>query len=103
MSLLSLIPTLLLALLLVAAPATSRELGHEEALQLRHSGQLLPFETVLGVVLERYPGARLLEVELDKDDGRYIYELELLTAGGAVRELEIDAGTGAILQDEAED
>ncbi len=87
----------------VALAPLARDIGQDEALQLRRSGELLPFEAVLAVALGRYPGASLLEVELEEEDGRYVYELELLTAGGEVRELEIDARSGAVLQDEVED
>ncbi len=93
------------ALLLCGVSLTplARDISQDEALRLRRAGELLPFEAVLAVVLGRYPGASLLEVELEEEGGRYIYELELLTAGGDVRELEIDARSGAVLQDEAED
>ena len=47
--------------------------------------------------------ARLLEAELDDDDGEFIYEIELLTGDGVVRELEIDARTGRVLEDEVDD
>lgn len=97
-------PRWLIALLLCGVTATplARDLSQDEALRLRRSGELLPFEQVLAIAVGRYPSASVLEVELEEDDGRYLYELELLTAGG-VRELEIDARNGAVLQDEAED
>lgn len=50
--------------------------------------------------MQRYPGARLLEAELEEDDGIYIYEIELLTADGIARELELDARDGRLLKDE---
>jgi uncharacterized membrane protein YkoI len=95
----------LVALLLcgIAPGPLARDIDQDEVLQLRRGGELLPFEAVLRVALDRYPGARLLEVELEEEDGRYIYELELLTTGGSVRELEIDARSGELLQDELED
>ncbi len=100
----------LVALLLCGAAAAplARDLSQDEALRLRRSGELLPFEQVLAIAVGRYPGASILDVELEEEDGRYVYELELLTAAdafreGHVRELEIDARTGAVLQDEAED
>ena len=47
--------------------------------------------------------ARLLEVELEIEDGELVYELEVLTTGGQVRELEFDAATGVLVKDEEED
>ncbi|EJT86112.1 peptidase [Pseudomonas putida S11] len=49
------------------------------------------------------PGARLLEAELEEDDNRYEYEVELLTAEGVVREIKLDASSGALLKDEEDD
>jgi uncharacterized membrane protein YkoI len=45
----------------------------------------------------------LLEAELEREEGRYIYEIEILTRGGQVRELEVDATNAKIIDDEEED
>lgn len=89
-----------LALLLAATPAASRDLDQDEALRLRREGLIMPLETLVQRAMERYPGARLLEAELEEDDGIYIYEIELLTTNGIARELEIDARDGRLLKDE---
>lgn len=89
-----------LAILLAATPAASRDLNQDEALQLRREGLILPLESILQRVSEFHPGARLLEAELEEDDGVYIYEIELLTVDGVARELEINAQDGRVLQDE---
>ena len=88
---------------LVAAPAGALDVDQDEALRLRQSGEVLSFQAILRQADERYPGARLLEAELDDDDGEFIYEIELLTGDGVVRELEIDARTGRVLEDEVDD
>lgn len=89
-----------LALLLAATPAASRDLDQDEALQLRREGLILPLESLLQQVKQRYPGARLLEAELEEEDGLYIYDIELLTADGIARELELDARDGRLIKDE---
>ena len=89
-----------LALLLAATSAASRDLDQDEALRLRRGGLILPLESLLQQAMARYPGARLLEAELEKEDERYIYEIELLTADGVARELELDARDGRVLKDE---
>ena len=89
-----------LALLLAATPAASRDLDQDEALQLRRDGQILALESLLQQIQQRYPGARLLEAELEEEDGLYIYEIELLTADGIARELELDARDGRLIKDE---
>lgn len=95
-----------LVLLAAAAPllsATARDIDHDEALRLRRQGVVVSLQSLLdGPVAARYPGFRLLEAELEEDDGRYRYEIELLTAAGAARELEFDARDGRLLRDKAD-
>ena len=55
---------------------------------------------MLRQAMERHPGARLLEAELEEEDGIFVYEIELLTADGVARELELDARDGRLLKDE---
>jgi uncharacterized membrane protein YkoI len=49
--------------------------------------------------MDRYPGAKLLEVELEEKHDIYIYEVELLTAEGVARELHLKAATGELVKD----
>ena len=93
----------LLALLAFCSLALARDLDQDEALQLRREGAILPLEQLLQTALGRYPGARLLEAELEEDDDVYAYEVELLTADGVVREIKLDAATGKLLKDEEDD
>ncbi|ABA57847.1 Propeptide, PepSY amd peptidase M4 [Nitrosococcus oceani ATCC 19707] len=81
----------------------ARDLGHEEALRLRQTGTILPFEQILARALKAYPGAQLLESELEREDGLYVYELEILTPAGVVHEIEINANNGQFIEDEIED
>ena len=97
-----LLVTLPLVLLLAAAPAVSRDLDQDEALRLRREGLIMPLEALLQRALERHPGASLLEAELEEEDERYVYEIELLTGEGVARELELDARTGEVLKDEVD-
>ncbi|MGJ7517876.1 PepSY domain-containing protein [Pseudomonas baetica] len=89
------------ALVLVAfcSVALARDLDQDEALRLRQQGVILPLEQVLHNALDRYPGAKLLEAELEEKHGVYMYEVELLTTEGVVRELDLDATTGRLLKD----
>ena len=93
----------LAALLLALVPlAPALDVDQDEALRLRQSGEVMSFQAILREAEQRYPGARLLEAELDDDDGELIYEIELLTRDGVVRELEIDARSGRLLEDEVD-
>lgn len=87
------------ALLVFCSVGLARDLDQDEALRLRQQGAILPLEQLLQQALDRYPGAKLLEAELEEKHGVYIYEVELLTPQGVVRELDLDATTGHLLKD----
>ncbi|WNZ82492.1 PepSY domain-containing protein [Pseudomonas sp. P108] len=88
-----------LALVLFCSTAMARDLGPDEALNLRKQGVILPLEQVLQQAMDRYPGAKLLEVELEEKHDVYIYEVELLTVEGVARELHLKADTGELVKD----
>jgi len=92
----------LLAAQLGAAPAAASELGAAAARELQRQGLILPLEDILRRVRGHRSG-RLLDVELEREGGRYIYELELLDDAGRVWELQLDAGDGALIELEQED
>jgi uncharacterized membrane protein YkoI len=91
----------MMALLLLAfcSVAMARDLDQDEALRLRQQGVILPLEQLLQQAMDRYPGAKLLEAELEEKHNIYLYDVELLTPEGVVRELHIDASDGRILKD----
>lgn len=93
----------MLVLGVLALEAQARDLDQDEALRLRREGVILPLEQLMQPALGRYPGATLLEAELEEEDDVFVYEVELLTSDGIVRELELDARDGRILKDEVED
>ena len=79
-----------------ASLASADEVDQDEALALTERGAILPLQSLIADELKRYPG-RFLEAELERDDGSYIYELEIVTRDRRVIELEYDAATGALL------
>lgn len=79
-----------------AGPAFAHDIDQDEALRLTEQGHILPLHVLIEDALQRYPG-RFLVAELERDDGRYIYELELVTRDRRVVELEYDAVTGRLL------
>jgi len=85
------------------SPTLAGGVSQQDVLELRRSGAILPFEEILGFVYQRYPGAAIVEVELEEEDGQLIYEIEIYTAEGQLRELELNARDGRILEDELED
>jgi len=75
---------------------------HEAARQLREEGRIVPLETVLKTVRSKYEGT-LLEVELEREGGKLVYEIEVLDENGRVRELLTDARSGEFLGEEKHD
>lgn len=81
----------------------AKDLNQDEALALRQQGVILPLEQFIGQALGRYPGSKLLEAELEEKRGLLVYEIELLTAEGVVRELKFDARDTRLLDDKEDD
>jgi uncharacterized membrane protein YkoI len=75
---------------------------HEVARSAVARGELLPLSKILQIAQRDYPG-KMLEVELERDDGRYVYEIEILLADGRVIELTYDGKTGELLEVEIDD
>jgi len=66
---------------------------HEYAHDLRKGGEILKLETILSNA--DIPDAyRVLEVELESEHGKAIYEVEMIDPDGKVHEYEFDARTG---------
>ena len=69
---------------------------HERARQAVEAGDVLPLRTILDRVERDYPG-KVMEVELDREKGEWVYEIKLLRKGGALMKLKIQARDGTIL------
>lgn len=70
--------------------------------QLSAKGQILSLEKISQLAKSHKPG-EILEVELEKKHGRYVYEVDILDAGSQVWELKLDAKTGQLLKLELDD
>ena len=92
----------LLLLMLSSITGSLADDDHMEARRLVETGSILPFEQILDTVQKRWRG-RILEVELERKWGAYVYEIELLDEQGSVWEMKIDAATGKFLKTEQED
>ncbi len=87
---------LLVALLVPPAWGHDRR-DHELARAAVQSGEALPLSTLLERLQRTHPG-QVLELELEREGGRWIYEVKLLQTGGQLLKLELDARTAEILQ-----
>ena len=89
-------------LLLTVAPAGADDVDHDQALRLLQEGSILPLAEITTKVQAKVPG-KVLEVELETEDGGYVYEFKILRKNGRVQEVEADASTGKILKIEDDD
>ena len=78
------------------ASADSDRLRQSEVRQLREAGKILPIEKILEQARAAQPG-QIVEVELDREDGQYVYEVKLIDDGDRVHKLELDAASGDVL------
>jgi uncharacterized membrane protein YkoI len=92
---------LALILALLASPAWADRADHDRARRALEAGEILPLSEILQAPAAARPG-RVIELELERDDGRWIYELELVARDGQLYEMEIDAATGTVLEIERE-
>lgn len=97
MSRVSAMTLLLLASLAAAAPSAHADDDHERARRAVQRGEILPLEEILRR-LPLAPDERLLEVEVERDDGLWVYEIEVVSPAGRVREFEVDARDGRVLE-----
>lgn len=81
----------------VALPLARADSDHDRARAAVQAGQVLPLKTVLERLEREHPG-QVLEVELEPEGGRWVYEVRLLQPGGRLVKLELDAGTGTLLK-----
>ena len=88
---------LLLATLTWPGAWASDNHDHEKARSALEAGQVLPLPTLLERLRRTHPG-QVLELELEREEGRWIYEVKLLKDDGQLSKLKFDAATGKVLQ-----
>lgn len=100
--------TLLLALALMFASGglahsddreDERRHDHERAQRAVKEGKARPLVEILDRVRDRL-GGEVVGVEFDREGGRYAYEFKVVTPGGRLREVYVDAMTAEILKSE---
>lgn len=71
--------------------------GQDCALGAFKSGDIRPLSDVLVVARDKIPG-EVIKVELEREDGVWVYEIKILTPSGKRREIEINAQTLAVIK-----
>lgn len=92
---------LLLSFILSCGIAAAEE-DYELARKLRQQGEILPLAKILTFARLQKKG-EVLDTELEKKHGRYIYEVEILDVKGQVWEVKLDAKTGQLVKIELDD
>lgn len=93
------LPVLAVLCAAVAASAPGAAVGDDDHDGLREAlerDELVSFRSIFDWIEQRYDG-RVLEVELEDEDGLLIYEVDLLTPDGHKVEFEFDARSGALI------
>jgi len=92
------LPALTVLLLALASPLwASEKADQDRALQAVQSGEILPLRTVLERLEKEQPG-QVLEVELERKQSQWVYEVKLLQRDGRRLKLLLDARDASILQ-----
>ena len=87
----------LAAVLLASAPRAGERSDQDQARAALQAGEVMPLMVLLERLQRSHPG-QVLEVELEREDGRWIYELRLLQPDGRLLKLEVDARSGEVLE-----
>jgi uncharacterized membrane protein YkoI len=88
---------ILLAGLLLATRAFADSIDQERVRALVERGEILPLEQIIKMNESQLAG-RIVEVELERERGAYLYEIKVLQPDGRYREIKIDARSGQIVR-----
>ena len=86
----------------VSARADDDARDQEIARQALKEGRIKSLLEITEIVKTKMPGT-ILGVELEVDDGRLVYDFDIVDPQGKLKEVEVDAATGAILKVEDDD
>ena len=81
------------------AVADNEERDHDLARKAFLEGRIRPLTEITEVVRSKVPGAILsVQIEVDDHKRRFIYEFDIITPQGKLREVDVDAATATILK-----
>ncbi|MEU7222261.1 PepSY domain-containing protein [Streptomyces chrestomyceticus] len=75
----------------------------EKVRELVESGAVHPAQPLVDIAVTRHPGGRSLGFEYGEDEGtpgRYVIAVEVEDTSGDIWNVELDARTGEVLEDE---
>lgn len=83
-------------LAVLSANGVARAGDHERARTLLEQGEILSLSEIMKQTSIEFPG-KLLEVELEEEDGLIVYKIEYLGEHDVIMEMLIDARTGRLI------
>ena len=83
------------AALFSAGPAAAGSHEHDSVRRAVARGEILPLSDILAWVRGRLPG-EVVGVEIEREKGRWIYELRVVSGEGRLFDVYVDARDGAI-------
>lgn len=96
------VPLLVLPLLVLPVPHAFAQTAEDEAedqevaRQALENKEILPLSAVLAKVEGKVTGD-IVEIELERKKGQWIYEIEVIGEDGRVRDVDVDAKTGEVI------
>lgn len=93
--------TLLASTLLVGASVQASPKDHDQARAALEAGEIRPLTEILAKASAEVPGD-VVEVELEREHGRWIYELKIIAPDGRLLEVEMDASDASLVEVEQE-
>jgi uncharacterized membrane protein YkoI len=91
--------SLLFVFLLFAQGSPAGPHDHDRARAALERGEVRPIAEVLAAVADQVPGD-VVEVELEREHGRWAYELKLIAPDGRILEVLVDAASATIIKTE---
>lgn len=70
---------------------------HDLARQALEAGEILPLRSVLERIERDYPG-EVMEVELEREDGKWTYEIKMIRRGGGIAKLKLNAKDASLIE-----
>ncbi|MFP5461572.1 MAG: PepSY domain-containing protein [Gammaproteobacteria bacterium] len=80
----------------IAIPATAAFADMDKARAALVAGEIQPLPKILESVARKHPGD-VMEVELERERGRWIYEIKILQSDGKLLKLDVDAKDAAVI------
>lgn len=70
---------------------------HDLARRASEAGEILPLRDILAIIERDFPG-QIIEIELERDDGLWLYEIKLIRSGGMLAKIKLNARDGSLLK-----